>query len=231
MVDEDKIKRYLEPTEYLKEHLKDIIEAFVEYYGEEHREYIVEKLSKILLIAHQSDEDLGRKLFELEEEYGEEYVKSRLKKYNDYLDENKEIERALFKKYNREYILKMLELLPKEYVEYAKKYLDSNEGLFAFCMHNNCVGLNHLLGNFNKPTSYDYFTPEIEANLNNPETIKREKVAILRERQSYFWAIGIDKGEDIFNYIGLEDYYPSQEFCLWRKHYKNSALHVHKCFS
>ena len=211
MIDENIVKKYLEPTVYLKDNIGFFIDAFVEYYGEEYRNLIENKFHNINIFAYQKDTDLQNKLNELESKYGEEIIRSRFKKYYEYLEENQNLKYDLFQKYNREYVKRIKSLLPEKYHELIDKYIESEDGLFIFGKKNNCPELSKILGNLDSISIYEYFTPEMDAKLSNPETADYEKNVILRNRKEYFDLIGINIENQKLDNPSLKIYYPSQE--------------------
>ena len=64
----EKLTSVLECNEKLREHIKDYIEIFVEYYGEDQRAYIEEKFNRAIFVGYLSDINLSNTLHEIENE-------------------------------------------------------------------------------------------------------------------------------------------------------------------
>ena len=77
------IKEYekiLNCRQFLRENLQVFIDAFIEYYGEEDREEIEQKLSAPLLLAYRSPETLKNILYQIAKEVSKEIEEKQIKR-------------------------------------------------------------------------------------------------------------------------------------------------------
>ncbi len=209
---ENEIKRVLEPTDYLRKNIRYFMEAFVYYYGEEDREFIERKIANTHLMMYQTNDDLQFRLDSLTEKYGNSFCEDeKYKKYFEDVQNNKKLKSELQAKYEREFAKRIIHYFPDNIQRLLNKYMESNMSLLKFIIANNCIELETLIGYLDQNSIYEYFTPEIEEKLKNPQLSIFERNTILKNRKNYLNAIGIYKGRKLTNYKGLEKYYPSQE--------------------
>ena len=209
---ENEIKRVLEPTDYLRKNIRYFIEAFVSYYGEEDREFIERKIANTHLMMYQTNDDLQYRLDSLTEKYGDSfYEDEKYKKYFEYAQKNKILNSELQAKYEREFAKRIIHYFPDNVQRLLKKYVESNMSLLKFIIANNCIELETLIGYLDQISIYEYFTPEMEEKLKNPQLSIFERNTILKNRKNYLNAIGIYRGRELSNYKGFEKYYPTQE--------------------
>ena len=64
---ENKYVEILECNQVLREHIKDFIEIFVKYYGEEERTYIEDKFNSALFVGYLTEDETKTILREIEE--------------------------------------------------------------------------------------------------------------------------------------------------------------------
>ena len=57
---EDRIYRTLNGKQILRDRIDDFKEAFIEFYGEENRDFVEKQFSKVILIGYLSPEDEKR---------------------------------------------------------------------------------------------------------------------------------------------------------------------------
>lgn len=134
----------LDSTKTLNDSLPMIIEAFLEFYGEENREYITQRFNNMIFAGYYNRGSLSTLISEIENKATDEILKEILKKVGiEYTNELKKkymgaytLERAdmtpimrayshikMFKKNREELLLE----LQKEKYEFAKKYIPNLE--------------------------------------------------------------------------------------------------------
>ena len=79
----------LECKRNLREHIKDFIELFVEYYGEEQREYIEEKFNSALIIGYASETEINNAISNSKKEESRRLYKEVVDKVSSSIDVEK----------------------------------------------------------------------------------------------------------------------------------------------
>ena len=83
------LERRLSPEKTIQNYLPKIIQTFIEYYGEENKDNIINKFQNIFLICTQTPSGLKNNLFHLKQTYGQELIKIFFQNINfDYNTEN-----------------------------------------------------------------------------------------------------------------------------------------------
>lgn len=114
---DERSRRLLNPTETIVSHLPLIIEAFVEFYGEEERENITNKFNHMLVIGYSNPHDINSMIIKIDNQKSDEIKESFLSRCATREEEKVKLKQLFF--YNAS--LQHNNLHPiNEYIEYKE---------------------------------------------------------------------------------------------------------------
>lgn len=118
----DTLYKMLEPTNTIEQALPKIMQAFIDFYGEENREYIENKFNNLLIVGYGLPDKIDSILSEIKRNIKEELIEKFFDELNIALEKRNEFKNILFSNYDFEY----LSLIPlQKYIDYKEISKDS----------------------------------------------------------------------------------------------------------
>ena len=192
MTDIDKYITLLDCNENFRNHIKDYIEIFVDYYGEDQREYIEKTFNSAFFVGYLTEynfEKIFRELRKCERLVGEESdFEKKYEKYFHILNSNMELRRKLHRKYSEQYLQIVLDIIPESFKESAQDVLNGTRDIYTLD-----ESVLSLLGTH---SVLDYFSQENSDRLDSILTSSSQLEKIKSKRIDYFKLMGIDLGDD-----------------------------------